>query len=148
MTTILLRPVELTDLDAFFAYESEPEGRRRAVFPERDRETFMTHWKTRILAGPDVRARTVLVDGEVAGNILSWSQDGRQMVGYWYGQRFWGRGIGSLALAEYVKEMPDRPLYADTVEGNIGSIRVLERCGFARIDSDEEGIALFVLGAE
>lgn len=146
---IEIRPAVVADLETFHNYESEPEGRRRAGFPERDFETFVKHWRTKIFAVPENDAQAVVVDGEVVGNIVSWPQEGRQMVGYWYGQRFWGRGIGSKALAMYLEEhMTIRPLYADTVEGNIGSIRLLERCGFTRIDSGEEGMALFVLGAE
>jgi len=144
---IEIRPAVPADLDTFHRYESEPEGRRRAGFPERDRETFLNHWNTKIFAVPENDAQAVVVDGEVAGNIVCWPQDGRRMVGYWYGERFWGRGIGSKALAMYLERMTVRPLYADTVEGNVGSIRVLERCGFTRIDSGEEGMALFVLGA-
>ena len=145
MTKIELRPAEPADLDTFYRYESEPEGRRRAVFPERDRATFMKHWREKIFAVPENDAHTVIVDGEIAGNIVSWPQDGSRMLGYWYGQRFWGRGIGGRALALYLEVMTVRPLYAESVEGNIGSIRVLERCGFTRIESEEEGMALFVL---
>lgn len=144
MTDVRLRAVEHDDLDIFHRYESEPEGRRRAGFPERDRETFMRHWETRVLGVPGNESRTVLADGEVAGNVLSWPQEGRRMVGYWYGERFWGKGIASRALELFLAELAERPLYADTVVGNTGSRRVLEKCGFREVPGEEEGVALYV----
>ena len=64
--------------------------------------------------------------------IGSWQQDGRQFLGYWVGREFWGRGVGTQALALLVDEVSVRPLYAHVVVHNVGSIRVLEKCGFRR----------------
>ena len=144
MTEVRLRAVEHDDLEFFHRYESEPEGRRRADFPERDHDTFMRHWETKVLGVPGNESRTVLADGEVAGNVLSWPQDGRRMIGYWYGERFWGKGIGSRALELFTAELDERPLYAETVVGNTGSRRVLEKCGFREVPNDEEGVVLYV----
>jgi hypothetical protein len=62
---------------------------RMAAFPARDREAFTTHWN-KILADRTVPVRTVLVDGFVAGNIVSWERDGKRLVGYWIGKNDWG----------------------------------------------------------
>lgn len=93
-TDVRLRDVERADLELFFAFEQDPEAARRAVFPSRERERFMTHWENRVLGDPTGIVRTVLADGEVAGNIVSWEDEGRRLVGYWLGRAFWGRGIG------------------------------------------------------
>jgi RimJ/RimL family protein N-acetyltransferase len=58
-------------------------------------------------------------------------------VGYWLGREFWGKGIATQALAELVEEL-DRPLYAEVSTNNIGSIRVLEKCGFVEIGKTVE----------
>jgi len=99
-----------------------------ALFPARDREAFDAHWR-RILADPSVTVRTIDYDGAVAGNVGSWEQEGRQLVGYWIGREFWGRGIATSALSQLVAEL-GRPLYAWVARSNLGSIRVLEKCGF------------------
>ena len=104
-----------------------------ALFPAREREAFDAHWR-RILADPSVTVRTIDYDGAVAGNVGSWEQEGRQLVGYWIGREFWGRGIATSALSQLVAEL-GRPLYAWVARSNLGSIRVLEKCGFVPIDA-------------
>ncbi|WP_018352129.1 GNAT family N-acetyltransferase [Longispora albida] len=145
MTDVLLREVRDEDLETFFEYEADPEASRRARFPSREREVFLHHWRTRILGDPAVGARTVLADGEVAGNIVAWEDDGRWWVGYWYGRKFWGRGIGTKALQQYLAEFSVRPLYADPVVTNTGSVKLLERCGFTETEGANDGQALYVL---
>jgi RimJ/RimL family protein N-acetyltransferase len=51
-------------------------------------------------------------------------------VSYWIGREFWGRGVATAALAALVAEVKERPLHALVAEHNVGSIRVLEKCGF------------------
>jgi RimJ/RimL family protein N-acetyltransferase len=101
-----------------------------AAFPSRDRPAFDAHWATNILGNPNAITRTILVDGRVAGNIGSWSQDGVRLVGYWIGKEYWGMGVATSALAAFLDDVTERPLYAHVVTHNIGSIRVLEKCGF------------------
>ena len=104
-----------------------------ALFPAREREAFDAHWR-RILANPLLTARTIDFEGAVAGNVVSWEQDGRRLVGYWVGREFWGRGLATSALAELVAEL-GRPLHAWVARSNLGSIRVLEKCGFVQVGS-------------
>ncbi|MER0243821.1 GNAT family N-acetyltransferase [Streptomyces sp. HSW2009] len=140
---VSLRPVEPADLEFFFAFEQDPEASRRAVFPSRERERFMTHWQNRVLADPTALVRTVIADGEVAGNFVNWEADGRWQVGYWLGRAYWGRGIGTRALTQFTAQIPHRPLYADPFASNTASVRLLERCGFRRIPDPgpEHGLA-------
>ena len=76
-------------------------------------------------------------DGEVAGYILSWEMEGEREVGYWLGKEYWGKGIATQALAEYVSIVNIRPLMAHVARHNIGSRRVLEKCGFTVIGEDK-----------
>jgi RimJ/RimL family protein N-acetyltransferase len=130
----VLRDVVESDLDAFFEHQREPEANEMAIFPARDRAAFDAHWR-RILADGSTIQKTIVQDGEVAGNIGSWRQEGKQFVGYWIGRDFWGKGIATRALAEFVEEIPQRPLHAWVATSNVGSVRVLEKCGFVRVDS-------------
>src|SRR4051812_8715764 len=134
----LLRDVREDDLDVFFEQQRDPEGMAMALMPAREREAFDAHWQ-RILANPACIIRTIDADGEVAGNMLSWVMEGRQMVGYWLGSEFWGRGLATAALAELVeKQLPKRPLHAWVARSNLGSIRVLEKCGFVKVEEHTE----------
>jgi RimJ/RimL family protein N-acetyltransferase len=134
---ISLRNVTEADLPIFFEQQLEPEAGRMAAFPARDRETFMEHW-TRILGDETITKKTIVVDGQVAGNIVSFQQLGEPQVGYWLGKAYWGRGIATHALAAFLEQVKRRPLYAHVAKHNIASIRVLEKCGF-RICGEEKG---------
>jgi RimJ/RimL family protein N-acetyltransferase len=135
--TSVLRDVVESDLPVFFEHQRDPEATQMADFPARDREGFDAHWE-RILADVTLTAKTIVSEGQVAGNIGSWEQDGRRLVGYWLGREFWGKGLATKALAEFVDELATRPLYAYVAKTNVGSIRVLEKCGFVRSHEDED----------
>lgn len=62
---------------------------------------------------------------------------GHQEVGYWIGRDFWGRGVGTRALALFLDQMKVRPLHAYVAPHNIGSIRVLEKSGFRRVAAQD-----------
>jgi RimJ/RimL family protein N-acetyltransferase len=129
----VLRDVVESDLDAFFEYQREPEANEMAVFPARDRETFFAHWR-RLLADDSLIQKTIVDGNEVAGNIGCWPQDGRRYVGYWIGRKYWGKGLATRALQELAAEVTERPLHAWVAAANVGSIRVLEKCGFMKVD--------------
>ena len=136
---VQLRNVEDRDLEVFFDHQADPQAVEMAAFPARDKEQFAAHW-AKVRADDANVLRTIVADGLVAGNIGSWQQDGQQFLGYWVGREFWGRGVGTQALALLVDEVSVRPLYAHVVAHNVGSIRVLEKVGFRR-DSVQEAKA-------
>jgi RimJ/RimL family protein N-acetyltransferase len=151
---VLLRKVEDGDLATFFVHQADPQAVEMAAFPARDEEQFAAHW-AKVRADASTIVRTIVADGLVAGNIGSWHDHGRQLVGYWVGREWWGRGVATRAVALLADEVPTRPLYAHVVAHNVGSIRVLEKCGFHRHDEPaadaavEDGIEelTFVLDA-
>jgi RimJ/RimL family protein N-acetyltransferase len=127
---VRLRNVEPGDLPIFYEQQLDADAARMAAFPARDRAAFDAHWEKNILGNPDAIAQTILFDGEVAGNIGSWSQEGMRLVGYWIGKEYWGNGVATQALFAFLHLVTDRPLHAHVVNHNVGSIRVLEKCGF------------------
>jgi RimJ/RimL family protein N-acetyltransferase len=133
----LLRDVIEDDLPILFEQQRDPEAVEMAAFPAREREPFFEHWH-RIMGDDELVVKTIVCDGEVAGNIGSFERDGRRLVGYWLGREFWGRGLATRALAELLEELSVRPIYAEVATANIGSIRVLEKCGFTRIGTEVE----------
>lgn len=136
---IALRPVTIADLPAFFANQLDAEASRMAAFTAKDptdEDAFVRHWTT-LLADDTVLARTVVVDGEVAGHVSSYQQLGQTEVTYWITRRLWGRGIATAALAAFLqREQRTRPLHARAAKDNTASLRVLQRCGFVIVGED------------
>ena len=141
---VLLRDVTESDLPIFFEQQLDPQATRMAAFPSRDRDAFMAHW-AKIMTGDSNILKTILCDGQVAGNIVSWEQDGQREVGYWLGKEYWDRGIATKALAALLRQVKTRPLYAHVARHNLASRRVLEKCGFRM---DGEDIEEFILKLE
>ena len=98
----------------------------------------MRHWTTAILGEETAIAKTVLVNGRVAGNVVCFERDGSREVGYWIGREFWGKGVATRALAAFLAEVRERPLFAGVARHNVASLRVLEKCGFVVVDQPLE----------
>ena len=126
---VQLRDIIETDLPIFYEQQLDPEATHMASFPSRDHDAFMAHW-TKIMADESIQLKTILFNGEVAGNIVCFEQLREREVGYWLGKEYWGKGIATQALEEFLKTIETRPLYAHVAKHNIGSRRVLEKCGF------------------
>lgn len=133
---ILLRDVIESDLPILFEQQLDPDATTMAAFPSRDRDAFMAHW-AKIMADESNILKTIVFDGQVAGNIVSWEGSGEWEVGYWIGKEYWGQGIATKALAAFLGHVKMRPLYAHVAKHNIGSLRVLEKCGFTVIREDK-----------
>ena len=128
--SVMLREVAENDLPVFFDFQNDSEANDMAAVPARGRKAFNTHWEEKILGDETVVKRTILFDGDVAGFVLSWQKAEQQVVGYWLGKAYWGKGIATKALAEFLPLVTVRPLYAHVAKHNIASLRVLEKCGF------------------
>ncbi|MBE2197770.1 MAG: GNAT family N-acetyltransferase [Anaerolinea sp.] len=142
-TKFLLRDVVDDDLPIFFAQQTEPDAIYMAAFTAKrptDQAAFITHWR-KILADATVLIKTIIADGQVAGYVLSYETDGKPEVSYWLGRAFWGQGLATRALTSFLAQVNQaRPIYARVAKDNLGSIRVLEKCGF-RIIGEDKGYA-------
>jgi RimJ/RimL family protein N-acetyltransferase len=103
----------------------------------------MTHW-AKIMAEETTFLRTIVCNGQVAGNIVAWQHDGEREVGYWLGKEYWGRGIATAALTQLLHQVKDRPLSAHVARHNVASIRVLQKCGFT-ITGEEQAEVILTL---
>jgi RimJ/RimL family protein N-acetyltransferase len=133
---VRLRGVEDRDLDVLFDQQADPQAAEMAAFPVRDKDQFAVHW-AKVRADDANVVRSIVVDDMVAGHIGSWQDRGQQLLGYWVGREWWGRGVATQALALLMDEVPIRPLYAHVAVHNVGSIRVLDKCGFRRDRAQE-----------
>ncbi|WP_460946333.1 GNAT family N-acetyltransferase [Spirosoma daeguense] len=78
------------------------------------------------------------LDGQAVGNIGFTVKDDiyryNAEIGYWLSEDFWGRGIVTEALpimTDYIfQNFQVNRIFACVLEGNIGSMRVLERAGY------------------
>jgi RimJ/RimL family protein N-acetyltransferase len=131
-----LRDVVESDLPVFFEQQLDPEATRMAAFRARARDDFMAHWAN-ILADKTCILKTIVFHGDVVGNIVSWEQSGEREVGYWLGKEYWGKGIASAALSQFLTLVRVRPLFAHVARHNVASIRVLQKCGFT-ISGDDK----------
>jgi RimJ/RimL family protein N-acetyltransferase len=130
--SVTLREVRDDDLEALFELESDVAGSDMIAFLPRepgDRAAFDAHW-TRIRADPASFIWIIEDDGRFAGYALSFLMEGERQIGYWIVQELWGRGIATAAVERMLELIPERPLWASTVDDNLGSQRVLQKAGF------------------
>ncbi|HYH28718.1 MAG TPA: GNAT family N-acetyltransferase, partial [Actinomycetota bacterium] len=121
---VSLRGVTWEDVDTFFQHQLDLEANQIAGLRPRQRDEFEAHWR-RIFDDPEVLARAVVVDGRLAGQVVSFPRDGVREVGYWIGKGFSGRGVATSAMRLFLEEIEERPLHARVTSSNRGSIRVL-----------------------
>jgi RimJ/RimL family protein N-acetyltransferase len=129
---LVLRETTRDDLPVLFEHQRDPVANVMAAFAARDWDTFLAH-DAKIRTDPTLIRRTVVVDGEVVGWIGCFGDEQRE-VGYWYDRAVWGRGIATAALAAFLDDVTERPLFAHVAVTNVGSAMVLERCGFVEVE--------------
>jgi RimJ/RimL family protein N-acetyltransferase len=135
---VWLRDVEPGDLPMFFEHQRDPVAVAMVAFKSRDREAFDAHW-AKILADETCLKKTIMIDGEVAGNIGSFEREQKREVGYWIDRAYWGRGVATAAVSAFLELETRRPLYAGVAPHNAASLRVLEKCGFTVVrEADEQ----------
>ncbi|MFB6667056.1 MULTISPECIES: GNAT family N-acetyltransferase [unclassified Streptomyces] len=139
MAEVSLRAVEDADLPLFFAWMSDPDATRVAAFTPKDptdRAAFDAHWARIRSRSGGVVMRTAVADGVVVGHVGAYGEVGDRQVTYWIDRAHWGRGLATAALRAFLDETPTRPLHARAAADNLGSRRVLEKCGFVVTGTD------------
>jgi RimJ/RimL family protein N-acetyltransferase len=138
LVAIVLRALADADLDALFAWESDPRAVQMAAFTRAnpsDRSAFDAHYEwVRSNA-----ANTLLAiddDGEFVGTIGSFTMDGERNVSYWIAPARWGQGLASRALRAFLAIESTRPLFGRVADHNVASAKVLARAGFVEVRSD------------
>ena len=137
-STIALRPVRDSDLDALFDQMRDPESVQMAAFtPDdpHDRPRFDAHM-AKVLSSPEITHRAITCDGALVGSIASFVIEGQTEITYWIDRAAWGRGIASRAVALLLELVRERPLHARAASDNAASLRVLQKAGFRVIGTD------------
>ena len=134
--SVQLRDVLPEDLPIIFEQQSDPASVHMAAFvPARDKDAHLAHW-TKILHDKTTMTKTILVDGQPAGFLVKFEMADEPEVGYWLGKAFWGKGIATQALTQFLTHVTVRPVFAHAAKDNLGSLRVLQKCGFEIIGYD------------
>src|ERR1043166_3331397 len=137
---VTLREVKPSDLEAFYEHQLDPEAIRMAAFVSKDpkdKAAFYAHWDG-ILNSPQITNRTIVAERKIAGHIACYPQEGNLEVTFWLGREFWGRGLATQALNRMLQLVGGRPIFARAAADNIGSIRVLQKCGFRIIGENKD----------
>lgn len=136
---IILIRTEADDLNAFFEFQLDKEGSYLAAFTPKDQNDKAAYIEkyTKFLTDPTINMRTIKVNGETAGSIAKFVMEDEAEITYWIDRKFWGQGIASTALNDFLKSELTRPIYGRVAFDNFGSQKVLEKCGFVKIGEDK-----------
>jgi len=90
------------------------------------------------------KVRAICLDDLPVGQVRLEFREDEPELSYWLGQPYWGKGIGGKAVSRFVADCfaadPDLDRMMARVKlGNPGSLKLLEKAGFAR-DLDEKPI--------
>jgi len=136
--TVTLREITPEDFTTIFEFERDQLANQMAAFTAKDpndRAAFDAH-KMKILNNPECIALAVEADGVLVGTVGKFDLGDQPNITYWIGREFWGRGYATSALKELLHMCPERPIYGRAAFDNIASQKVLEKCGFVKIETD------------
>ena len=136
--SVTLKVTEPADLEQLFLFQLDAEACYLAAFMAKDhadKEAYLAK-HTPFLSDPAKTTRTILVNGIIAGSVSKFVMQGDAEITYWMDKQYWGQGIATKALTEFLKIETTRPIYGRVAFDNIGSQRVLEKCGFVKIGTD------------
>jgi RimJ/RimL family protein N-acetyltransferase len=136
---IILTETKIEHLDLFFEFQTDKEAIYLAAFTSKDPndKTAYIEKMSRHLADPAINNKTIIVHNEIAGSIAKFVMEGNVEITYWIDRKFWGQGIATTALKEFLKIELTRPIHGRVAFDNFGSQRVLEKCGFVKTGKDK-----------
>lgn len=137
MKEITLIPTVSEHIPHFFEFEKDPVAVNMAAFATlaTDLDKFTNIWERRLL-NPDSSHKTILFQDQIVGGIISYIMDNSRHIGYWIDRNFWGQGIATEALRQFLLTEKTRPITATCVADNLGSRKVLEKNGFKYTHSE------------
>ncbi|WET50886.1 GNAT family N-acetyltransferase [Chryseobacterium indologenes] len=139
MKHISLRPTIVADLETLFKIQLDEEASYQAAFTSKDsqnKEAYLAKY-TRLLNDPTVNNQTIIVDDAIVGSIAKFVMEGDAEITYWIDKKFWGQGVATTALENLLILEKTRPVFGRVAFDNLGSQKVLEKCGFVKIGTDK-----------
>ncbi|MBP6657238.1 MAG: GNAT family N-acetyltransferase [Bacteroidia bacterium] len=138
-TVITLTETTAADLSTLFHFQLDEDARHLAAFTNKDSKDERAYVErySKYLTDPSINMLTIKVNNIVVGSISKFVMENEPEITYWIDRKFWGRGIASNALKEFLKIETIRPIHARVAFDNLGSQKVLEKCGFVKIGKDK-----------
>jgi len=136
---IELRPTNQQDLLELFQFQLDKEANYLAAFTSKDpnNKTAYLEKYSKFLGDPSINNQTILLDGIIVGSIAKFEIEEKAEITYWIDRKYWGRGIVSKVLQDFLKIETIRPILARVAFDNFGSQKVLEKAGFIKIGQDK-----------
>ena len=137
-SAVKLRPTEESELAFFFGFQLDEEANYLAAFTPKDQPDQAAYVKkyTNFLHDPAINMQTILVDETIVGSISTFPMNGETEITYWLNRECWGKGIATTALEKFLTLENTRPIFGRVAFDNLGSQKVLEKCGFVKIGTD------------
>lgn len=139
ISSVHLRKTEKSDLETLFEFTLDAEANYLAAFTSIDYQDKAAYFAkhTKLLNDATVNNQTILLGDVIVGSIAKFEMDGDNEITYWIERKHWGKGIATKALELFLSIESSRPLFARVAFDNLGSQKVLERCGFEKSGSDK-----------
>ncbi|MCD6011237.1 MAG: acetyltransferase, ribosomal protein N-acetylase [Flavipsychrobacter sp.] len=134
---IVLKKTEPGDLETLFIHQLDEEYAHMAAFMNekyKDKNAYLAKWNKLLAEG--VNIRTILLGDAIVGSVATWQFGDELNITYGIGKEYWNRGIATAALQQFLAIAPQRPLFGRTAFDNVASAKVLEKCGFKKINED------------
>ena len=127
------------DLNSFFQFQLDEKANYLAAFTAKDRHDKAAYISkySKFLTEPTINMQTIKVNGVIAGSVSKFEIDNEAERTYWIDRKFWGQGIATAALKEFLKSELTRPIRGRVAFDNYGSQKVLEKCGFIKTGTDK-----------
>lgn len=122
-----------------FQFQLDKEGGYLAAFMPKDPtdKSAYINKQIKLLDDPTVNNQTIIIDNVIAGSIGKFVMEGDAEITYWIDRKFWGQGIATKALKEFLKIETARPIFGRVAFDNFGSQKVLEKYGFIKTGTDK-----------
>lgn len=136
---ISLPKTHAEDLPVLFEFQLDPEGQYLAAFMPKDpsdKNAYIEKY-TRHINDPSINMRTIKINDVIVGSIAKFMMDNEAEITYWLDKKFWGQGITTRALQEFLLLELTRPIRGRVAYDNYGSQKVLEKNGFIKAGTDK-----------
>ena len=138
--TVRLRPYQLADAKELAIKANNPKIARYLTdgFPHPYTEQHAIEFIQKSQAQSPTQVFAIIVNDELVGGIGIHPQEDimrlNAELGYWVAEDFWGKGIATEAIQQIVTyafhNFEILRIFARPFGSNVGSQRVLEKCGF------------------
>lgn len=125
-----------SDIETLFEFQNDLSSawKTGGRWDPRDPQAFREKQLENLAMKPELGAFFVVLEGDTTvGSVGYFTRGNGLELMYWLGPDYRGRGLGTSCVRSLLTLMAERftgEVCAKVVKGNLGSVRVLEKCGF------------------